>query len=143
MGRERPQQGFCRADNALVYEDVDPNGPPAMAAVKNLCWPIGATIRVRFLDGPNPINARIREIADLWTKKSGLANLTFELVPDTDKGPALSSDVRVTLRNDAMAKQKKTDSGHWSNHDIDWHSNPIVAIGHQVCQSDLRPTFGH
>ena len=82
-----------------------------MAVRRNLCWPIGSEIIVRFLDGPNPMNARVQEIASEWMT---YANIKFNFIKDSDKRAVQSSDVRVTFRTEAEAKQKKTDNGHWS-----------------------------
>jgi hypothetical protein len=35
-----------------------------MAAIKNLLWPVKSTIRIRFLDGPAPLNASVKVIAE-------------------------------------------------------------------------------
>ncbi|KIW00292.1 uncharacterized protein PV09_08182 [Verruconis gallopava] len=91
---------WCHTDESKVYEDVDPNGPPMMAAEKNLAWQVGTVINVRFLDGDAPINALIAKVAKEWEK---YANITFNFVDD--KVPVKSSDIRI---------KKTKDDGHWS-----------------------------
>jgi hypothetical protein len=82
---------WCSTDESPVYEEPDPDGPPAMAAQKDLAWPIGAVINVRFLDGDAPINKIIADVAKEWEK---YAKLTFNFVDNAV--PVQSSDIRIT-----------------------------------------------
>lgn len=91
---------WCGTDESPVYEELDPNGPPAMAAEKDLAWPVGAVINVRFLDGDAPINKMIANIAKEWEK---YAKLTFNFVDNSV--PTQSLDIRIT---------KTAGGGHWS-----------------------------
>jgi F0F1-type ATP synthase membrane subunit b/b' len=59
-------------------------------------WPVGAKIRIRFLDGSEKLQARVMEAAKGWTK---YANLSFE------QSTSFESEVRVSF---------KTDSSSWS-----------------------------
>ncbi|WP_433293008.1 M12 family metallopeptidase [Actinoplanes sp. CA-030573] len=58
-------------------------------------WPTGSALRVRFLDGPPGLRARVMAAASAWTDH---ANLTFTVVG------AEPADIRVTFRG----------AGNWS-----------------------------
>jgi hypothetical protein len=58
-------------------------------------WPIGATIRVAFLDGSAEVRTLVRSIAAEWTKH-GNVSFDFEAKPD-------DSDVRLSFKDPAMS----------------------------------------
>ena len=53
-------------------------------------WPAASVIKVKFLSGSPPLQAKVRDAALLWTGP-GLANLTLDFVPS---GPA---EIRVSF----------------------------------------------
>lgn len=60
-------------------------------ATNNKLWPVGAKIRIRFLDGSEKLRTRVMEAAKEWTK---YANLSFE------QSTFAESEVRVSFKAD-------------------------------------------
>ena len=52
------------------------------------CWPLGATLRVAFLEGERVVQERVASIAQEWTQ---YANLKFAFVNDPD------AEIRITF----------------------------------------------
>jgi len=54
-------------------------------------WPIGSTIKVKFMEGSTALQKKVRDVAEQWTQR-GLANLTLNFVPSGD------ADVRIRFQ---------------------------------------------
>src|SRR5690349_12005241 len=68
------------------------------ALLNDYKWPIGSTVKVRFLEGSAALQQKVRAVAQGWTA-SGLANLKLNFVPSGD------ADVRIAF---------KQGNGSWS-----------------------------
>jgi hypothetical protein len=125
-----PNIGWCQSYTGPFYYDVDPNGPPVMAAQKDMCWEPGDSIGIEFLDSLDGLGSqvarymknmreRVRAIANLWIAP-GRANLKFiwlDWLSEAEKSAAIkkvAGRLRVTFRNPETAKKLGTDPGHWS-----------------------------
>src|SRR5262249_21638313 len=68
-------------------------------------WKNGTRLRVRFLDGPPALQARVRDLAQ---QRTLYANLQFDFL-DGDTGPA---DTRINLEKPAASSYLGTDARH-------------------------------
>lgn len=98
-------------------------------------WPVGATIRIRFLDGNPELQEKVKQVALEWIKE---ANLAFQFVTDGE------SDIRISFK----------DYGSWSYRGTDClvvPSNRATMnfgwLGEQVPSTEVRAVvlreFGH
>ncbi|HEV7333088.1 MAG TPA: peptidase M12 [Flavisolibacter sp.] len=84
------QEQWC-----FAWPAAAPPTPPGTAEkavlIKEVKWPQGSKITISFLGGDPTIQERVREAAMGWVS-SGLANLTFEFLDDTNK-----TDIRISF----------------------------------------------
>jgi serralysin len=90
------------ADNANRYcmlitpDSLSPEAKAALqgrkaALLNDYKWPVGSSIKVRFVGGSPALQKRVRDVAERWTDP-GLANLKLNFVPSGD------ADVRVAFQ---------------------------------------------
>lgn len=107
-------------------------GPKSRAAfARTKLWPVGSTLRIRFLGGTDVQRQRVREVAVLWTR---YANLDFQFLEDADAGP---SDMRVAFQEG---------QGSWSYVGTDCRSIPQSAPTMNLGWSErgtILHEFGH
>jgi hypothetical protein len=103
--------------NAPVYRPgfgVAPPTPLELAAVTGKLWPNGRTLRVRFLDGIDQVQAKVVEAAQRWME---FANIVLEF------GSAADAELRVSFAQ----------RGSWSYIGMDAlsieQSNPTINFG--------------
>ena len=79
-----------RGEADLHAIEINPRNQPALdpltahkagALHTARCWPVGATLRVAFLEGERSVQERVAAIAQEWTAH---ANLTFSFTNDPD-----------------------------------------------------------
>ncbi|WAJ28458.1 GDSL-type esterase/lipase family protein [Antarcticirhabdus aurantiaca] len=84
---------FCRC---LTRDDLSAAGRRVAegqkaAVLDEAKWSSGALLRVRFLEGSQPLRQRVRLVAEEWVA-SGMANLRFEWIDDGD------AEIRIAFR---------------------------------------------
>ena len=79
---------MCLTKGGLQTEEQAALRHPKAAVLKSARWQTGSTITVRFLGGDPALQARVRAVAEEWTK---IANLRFSFV---NQAP---SDVRIAF----------------------------------------------
>ena len=92
-----PDFAFCSAD-AKLAESVSVPGsnlvsrddePSFLAADKNLWWPKGKKLKVRFLNGTPKLQQKVRYYSQTWER---YANIDFRFVEDGN------ADIRVSFK---------------------------------------------
>lgn len=86
----------CLTAGDLSQEDQKALMGHKAALLKDAKWPVGSVITLRFLEGAPELQARVRKVAEEWTR---LANLTFDWRADG------RTDIRIAF---------KQGNGSWS-----------------------------
>lgn len=112
-GIETTQQDDAKNLKVCIEKwDLEGDGFSKAATLKSKQWNPGQTIRVKFLNGNNFVQSKVKQYAKEWEK---YANLKFEFVSSSS-----SANIKITFREGQYAN----DGGSWSYLGTDSNSFP-------------------